>query len=453
MKKILALLFLISSFAQAQYSVKATMSPTIKSDWVVLYKIEGAKQKFVQNSSIKIDTVTTNEGKQALGNFSFTLPKDAEVGAYRLTYRLEGAGFIDFLFNKEDVSFSFNPNYPDYTANFSKSEENKIYTSFLNLNTNAQQELDSLQVAYLKDTNLRLKGKYRAALKKVNNIQTEYLKISKGMYVNSFIKANFKNNPTELITTPKDYMSNMTSTFFDNVDFNNKTLLNSSFITDKIADYVFYINYSEDKEMQQKLHKSAINTVLSKINEPGFKRDVIEFLVTQFETNMDVDLIDFLLEKYNALPYDYKNNKFVNEKIALLAAEVGRTAPDFYWKEGKKTFRLSELKGAENYILVFWSTTCSHCLREIPELHKFTIDNKDVKVIAFSLEDDKYGWESYKENLYGWHNVLGLEKWKNKTARTYNIHSTPSYFILNADKKIIAKPEELKDVKLFLDKK
>mgnify|MGYP000185692316 CR=1 FL=1 len=184
-----------------------------------------------------------------------------------------------------------------------------------------------------------------------------------------------------------------------------------------------------------------------------FRHQVIEFLVTQFETNMDVDLIDFLLEKYNALPYDYKNNKFVNEKIALLAAEVGRTAPDFYWKEGKKTFRLSELKGAENYILVFWSTTCSHCLREIPELHKFTIDNKDVKVIAFSLEDDKYGWESYKENLYGWHNVLGLEKWKNKTARTYNIHSTPSYFILNADKKIIAKPEELKDVKLFLDKK
>jgi len=143
----------------------------------------------------------------------------------------------------------------------------------------------------------------------------------------------------------------------------------------------------------------------------------------------------------------------VKDKLSLFAAEVGRIAPDFSWKENDKTLTLSKLDDAENYLLIFWSTTCSHCLREIPKIHEFLKENKKVKVIAFSLEKEKYGWENYKQNLNGWHNVLGLNKWQNKTARTYNIVSTPTYFVLDANKKIISKPEHLKDVKLFFTEK
>jgi hypothetical protein len=86
-------------------------------------------------------------------------------------------------------------------------------------------------------------------------------------------------------------------------------------------------------------------------------------------------------------------------------------------------------------------------------VHKFLKENDKVKVIAFSLEKDAIGWISFKKTLPNWHHVLGLNKWQNKIARTYNIISTPSYFILDANKKIIAKPTELKDVKLFFTKK
>jgi hypothetical protein len=81
-------------------------------------------------------------------------------------------------------------------------------------------------------------------------------------------------------------------------------------------------------------------------------------------------------------------------------------------------------------------------------------NKKNVKVIAFALEDDAFVWESYsKANLYGWHNVLGLNKWQNKVAKIYQIFSTPSYFILDKNKKIIAKPNEISDVKAFLEMK
>ncbi|WP_158839926.1 TlpA family protein disulfide reductase [Polaribacter sp. L3A8] len=454
MKKILAFIFLISSFAQAQYTVNGTMYPTLKSDWVILYKIEGATQKFVQNSKIAIDTVTIQGKKQAIGKFSFTLPTNTKPGSYRLTYKLEEAGFVDFIFNKEDVSFSFNPNYGNQTVFFTASKENILYKSYLDKSAAAQQTLDSIQVVGLQNKSLNLNKEYKKALKQVNDIQKEYLETSNGMYVYPFIKASLKNNSSDILKTPEEYMSSMNNTFFNNIDFDNKTLLNSSFLISRITDYVFYINFSEDQETQQKLYKKSVDTVLSKIESITYKKDVIEFLITQFESSMNLDLIDYLFETYyNKLPTNIQNKSFKESKQALFAAEIGRIAPDFSWKENGKELKLSKLGDAENYLLIFWSTTCSHCLNEVPQVHKFLKENKKVKVIAFSLEKEAFGWNSFKNTLPNWHHVLGLNKWENKIARTYNIVSTPSYFILDANKKIIAKPEHLKDVKDFFTEK
>ena len=453
MKKFLALIFLVTSFTHAQYTVKGTMSPSIKSDWVILYKVEGAKQKFIQSSKIKIDSVAVNGKKQAIGNFSFTLPKNTKVGSYRVTYKLEGAGFVDFIFNKENVAFGFHPEYPNQSITFSDSKENIFYKTYLTDISNAQQSLDSIQVTALQNPGLDLEKEYKTAFNKVNTIQKKYLSASKNMYVHPFVKATYRNSPSEIIKTPQKYMSNMVATFFDKMDFNNTALLNSSFLVDRITDYIFYINYSEDKSTQEKLYKESVDKVMSKIEKATFKRDVIEFLIDQFESAQNLVLIDYLFEKYyNKLPLNIQNKKFKDEKLSLLAAEVGRIAPNFSWKENGKLLSLSTLNDAENYLLIFWSTGCSHCIREIPQIHKYLEKNKKVKVIAFSLEKNDIGWKNYKKTLPNWHHVLGLNKWENKTARTYNIMSTPSYFILDANKKIIAKPDALEDVKEAINK-
>ncbi|QOD59720.1 redoxin domain-containing protein [Polaribacter haliotis] len=454
MKKLLAFIFLISSLAQAQHTVNGTMTNALETDWVILYKIEGARQQFVQNSTIKKDTIVIDGNKQAIGTFQFQLPETSRAGFYRITYRTTNPSFVDFIYNKEDVSFTFHPDYPEQSVTFSKSNENIIYKNYLTEISKAQQKLDSLQITAIKKPSLDLKTDYKTAFNNVNTIQKTYLKNTNGMYVQPFIKATLRANPSEIKTTAKDYMSNMTTTFFDNMNFKDKTLINSSFLVDRITDYVFYINYSENKEAQQKLYKESIKTVLSKIENPPFKKDIIEFLVAQFENTRNLDLIDFLFENYyEKLPEGLQNKEYLKEKKALFATEIGRTAPDFSWKENGINLKLSTLNDAEKYVLVFWSTDCSHCLKEIPLLHKFMQDKTDVKVVAFSLERNDFGWKNMKATLPTWHHVLGLNKWENKIARTYNIMSTPTYFILDKDKKIIAKPEELKDVTQFFAKK
>ena len=65
MKNIFTFLLLISSIANAQYTVKGIMSPKIeKSDWIILYKLEGTKQIFVNNTSIKGDSIDINGKKE-----------------------------------------------------------------------------------------------------------------------------------------------------------------------------------------------------------------------------------------------------------------------------------------------------------------------------------------------------------------------------------------------------
>ncbi|WP_405564111.1 TlpA family protein disulfide reductase [Polaribacter sp. Asnod6-C07] len=454
-KKILFLLLLISSITFGQHIVKGTMSPKIKTDWLILYKLEGTKQVFVNNTTIKTDSVLIGGKKEVVSSFQIRLPSSAKPGAYRATYNLEGAGFIDFFYNKENVSFIFNPEYPQQSVVFSESSENIFYANYLNDITAAQQKLDSTQVAVLQDPSLDLKDSYKQAYKNVDSIQNKYVEDAKDMFIAPFIKASSRNNPSEILTSVTAYLDNIKGTYFNKLDFSNKALVNSSFLTNRILDYIFYINYSEDLQQQQILHKNAIETILSKIKSESYKRDIIEFLIEQFESAKNLDIIDYLFEsQYNKLSPSLQDAKFKEEKQALFAAEVGRIAPDFSWTENGKKFKLSTLNDAESYVLVFWSTSCSHCLREIPELYTYMKTKPNLKVIAFALEKDTFVWDNYqKSNLRGWHNVLGLNKWENETAQTYQVFSTPSYFVLDKNKKIIAKPNEINDVKEFLKDK
>jgi hypothetical protein len=171
MKKIALLIILISSFAQAQFSINGTLTHSLDTDWVILYRIEGSKQQFVQNTTIKKDTLFIEGKKQTIGTFKFKLPATTKASSYRINYRTKGTNFVDFIFNKENVSFTFHPDYPEQTILFSESKENITYKSYLNDIFKQQQKLDSLQVVAIRNPELDLKKNYKTALIKVNNIQ------------------------------------------------------------------------------------------------------------------------------------------------------------------------------------------------------------------------------------------------------------------------------------------
>ena len=458
MKKILLLIVFISSIANAQFTVKGTMMPPDKGDWVVLYKIEGAKQKYISNTTIKIENINIGGQNQKVGRFEIKLPEAAKVGAYRVTYRDKGAGFVDFLFNKENVEFVFNPEYPDQSIAFTKSLENKVYRDYMESLNFSQRKIDSLQMAYITQGQEKsTKKAYSEAIDEAENAQDIYEGKSKGMLAHDFIVSSKNPYASSPFNSIQDYMNTLTGDYLSNVDFKNESLYNSSFLIDKITDYVFLLNVAEEQTLQQKIYKESIATVMDKVggDKSKLRKEALEFLIGKFTDARNSEIVDLLFSKYyDNLSPDLKDSKLKIEKMKLLRASVGRTAPDFSWKEGGKPMKLSTLKDGENYLVIFWSTGCSHCLEEIPELYKYMKKFPKTSVVAFGIEREEFEWNEYVKKLYGWHNVMGTHpenKWDNETVKTYQLIGTPSYFVLDKDKKIIAMPNSFKDVQTYMN--
>ncbi len=130
-----------------------------------------------------------------------------------------------------------------------------------------------------------------------------------------------------------------------------------------------------------------------------------------------------------------------NMKVELLSS---------FYNQFSGIVRLSEIK-AEYTVLWFWTPDCSHCRAETPLLYKSYIEKlqaKNVKVLAIYLNKDITDWKEFmkdikswlefvkENNLYGWYNG-----WSPFDAfrPNYDISSSPVLYILDKDKKIIAK--------------
>lgn len=445
-KKLLIVLILISTTIQSQTFVKGTMSPVIEDiKYVILYQLKGAKQLYIANTTVEN------------GEFQLDFPEDSSKGMYRLVYDMNNGGYVDVLYSNENIELKFDPSFPSGTLKFLTSEENKLFANYRLQTETIKHRLDSLQLSYFRlEDEVALKFTdqfYRKTLEKYEEIHNDFETNSGNQLAHHFIKSNKKYYSPEIFSAPQEYLNSEKSHYFDFINFNDAVLQNSIFYTEKIVDYVFYLNRSDDTEVQNGLYKNAIQEVVEKIGRNMLlKSEILTTLMYNFAQLENTIIIDFIVENlYEKLPLDYQSKNDIKQIQDQVKLAVGKKAPDFTWKENKTTKSLNEINVASTYILVFWSTTCSHCLNEVPQLYEFINENKKVHVIAIALENDEYGFNHHTEKFEKWTNVLGLGKWENKIAKEYKIVSTPSYFILDANKKIISKPYAFEDVKSYLN--
>ncbi len=96
---------------------------------------------------------------------------------------------------------------------------------------------------------------------------------------------------------------------------------------------------------------------------------------------------------------------------------------------------------AEYLMLVFWDPDCGHCKKEMPKIKEVYDKYKDkgLKVYAVCTEVEEEKWKKYlNEHQFDWINVADFEL-KSPFRDLYDISSTPQVFLLDKDKKIVAK--------------
>jgi len=165
----------------------------------------------------------------------------------------------------------------------------------------------------------------------------------------------------------------------------------------------------------------------------------------------DVYEMDEYKSKYLSLAKNLKctiNDRLASTLKSNANIEMGAAFPNYKFQSPVNTTAKSlyDIK-ADKKVIVFWSSTCSHCESELPKLlEKYNdLKSKNIQVVGLSLDVDK---NSYTKKIaaFPWVNDSELRGWNSSYTDMYNIHATPTYFILDANNKIISKPDHVGDV-------
>ena len=439
MKHFFFLSLLLPTILLAQHSIKGVFSPPENYNVALLYKVTPTLSKYISSSQIKKD-----------GSFEFKLDSTVTKGVYRLVYAIPQEDYnFDIIYNaKEDIELTFNS---ETGVKFVKSLENKLLTSYTNSMSLVTQSIGNYFGSQSKDTTA-----LKAIFKTQRETQLNFEKAAKQTIALQFIKANKPYIPNK-VEHVKTYSNNLKKHYFDYVDFNNQTLQSSSFLQEKILNYIFGMSNHVEDEITN--YKKNIDVVCLKLKDisPKIKRVMLLDLWQQMvDLNLE-PVANYISENYLMdIAVSLNDQTLLNTLLIYLDTSLGNKAPDFSFdiKKDKTaiTKKLSELNVAENYVILFWSSGCSHCLDEVPQLKSFigTLKKGFVKVVAIGLEDEPSNWQNIIKDYPEFIHVYGKDKWNNTIAKDYGINSTPSYFVLNKNKEIIAKPQDFEALKDFL---
>ena len=398
---------------------------------------------------------------------------------------LPSTKFFQILID-EDQQFSLESDTFDFinTLKARGTEDNTIFYDFQRFMKTLSDEAATVQEKIKTSENEPEKEELKKRLKKLGDERISYInKIIQDnpkLFVSTFLKATLDINVPEPPILPdgkKDsvwqyyYFRNH---YFDNFDYTDSRLLRTPLIEDKVMDFVTKIIPQIPDSIMPYLDMMLDK---SKADSNVFRYMLISIFNHFAKSNvMGMDAVYIhLAEKYYINDSWWSDEKFIADmKERIEKAKpllIGKKAPDmelmvvpddhFLAAENDTALKRFPHIGSKitlnnidckYLVLVFWESDCGHCQTIIPQLHEIyekTLKDKNIKVLAVSTlfgEEGKIKWIDFvnKHKLYNWMNAWNPYSYQYKIQ--YDILTTPQFFILDQDKKIIAKrigPEQV----------
>lgn len=427
----------LSLHISAQHAITGNLSPAEDFKWLIAYKLNPTSQSYVADAEVNN------------GQFTLNIPANSPIGTYRIVYAAPQEEFyFDLIYNgKEDIKLDFDL---QEGLNFAASKENIVFQNYFKEINALEGELEKLYDNERIDAHIE-----ENLLKKLQNTQESYESTSKNLLSGHFIRANKPYIPTAHEIGHAPYAYHKIEHYFDAVDLNDPVLQGTDFLSGKVVDYIFHIfrtpprNRGEmEHEMQLKIQTLA--QLLKNVEKP-YQTQLMEDLWTMaVQYNFDATADHIYENHLRDLAQETQNTKLIDRIETYNRLRLGAVAPEITWEEGDNTKKLGELSGSKYYVLVFWSSTCSHCLNELPKLQQGLKELPDTKVLAIGLEDGQDNWKKESAKLPDFIHGIALGKWESRYVELYKIQQTPTYYILDAEKRIVAKPEHFGEVVDFL---
>ncbi len=260
------------------------------------------------------------------------------------------------------------------------------------------------------------------------------------------------------------------SHYWDGISFSDDRLVRTPFFEPKLEKYYKELVVPHPDTLKLEIDRMLLESrsapemykflmvhfVQKYINPQYMGQDAV--FVHLFEKYINAGLTPFFTDKYR---------EFVDRRAySLMANLIGKPAANMEMVDTLgKPVTLYGTKG-DFTVLVFWDPTCGHCKEVVPKLdsiYKAKWKNQNIQLFAVKTEGPDAEWRSFiRENkLNNWLHVTQLpakQEAETKAGKPgyrqlYDVYQTPVLYLLDKDKRILAKKLTYLQIDEVIDQK
>lgn len=437
------------SFGQG-YHIEATLKG-LKDSSCVLGHWSYSNKQFVAKDTAKAD---------GNGKMIFDGKTNLPGGLYLLL--LPGnQKWLEFVYSGKETNFSMVTDTADFvgTMDVKGSKENQLFYAYQKELKNRVKEIESLNKTQTADASVKLKQ----AQDQFKNYRDKFIKDNADTFTAKLLKMSadpevpaapkLANGKTDSLWVFNYYKAH----YWDNVDFSDDRILRTPFLETKLDRYI--------KNLVVQTPDSLIKDTDWLVSKAAANKDVksyvVFYIINQYENPKTVGteaLWVHMANKYylsGDMGVSDDTKKRIGEKVNTLKyLLVNKTFPALTVTDpaGKKVDL--QTVNASYTVLFFYAATCGHCKEASPVLKKFYDKNKadGVKVIAIDTEHNQEEWKSFVSTYHLDEMINGSDPLNQiDFNRKYDVVTTPTIYVLDKNKKIIARKMPVEQLDDFLN--
>ncbi len=436
----------------AQYNISITVEGVADSTAFLGYHFQD--KKYVTDTSVFQNGKTVFEGNQKL------LP-----GIY---FVYSSDFYHEIIVPADDQEFSIHTDKGKsiMNAKISGSIENELFKEFqMNMveNQSSIRELTARLGEPGADSTTIISD-LRAANKSMTDYQKNFINEHPNSLVSQVMALMIKPDlpPAPVGTTAQQARAYQLNYFrdhyWDNIDFSNPGILRTPIFFPRLNEFMDKYTYQQPD--------SLIVTADYLLEKASQNKEVFQFVLATITNKynqskvMGMDAVFVhLAEKYYLTG---KATWATDDLIESFSEAVGKLKPNLIGSPAPRLVvrdTLLDVVNALNLdaqytILYFYSPTCGHCKKSTPVM----LDNwrgvadQGIDLIAVNVEKDIEEWKKFIRE-YDLDCVNAADPFTQSNFRyEYNVETTPTIYVLDADKKIIAKKLDTEQVIDFIQR-
>ncbi|MEZ5013497.1 MAG: DUF5106 domain-containing protein [Chitinophagales bacterium] len=413
-----------------------------------------------------IDTVPIN----AHGDAVFTGLDSLKGGIYLIVMPSMNNKYFECVISGREPDISLSTDTSDFIGHMriKGSKENEVFFADLNFLAAKRTEITALKtqldaVGDTTETGKKIREEMEAVNKQVEEERLGIIRDNPGLFYSVFLRAIQDVKAPEAPEGMSEEEARnykywyVRTHYFDNVNFMDERLLRTNMYDQRIKkymrDYVPKIPDSVNVAVDEIIHRAEGNKLVFQYMVVSMLNEYAKSKIMGYDA-VYIHIVDTYYANGKAFWLDDMGLfKILQQADKIRPNLIGKQAPLMILQDSANNdIPLYSLQNTFT-VIVFWDVDCSHCKKDIPKLENIYPQLKAMgaEVYAVYSQEEWDKWIQWQREHHDSWIIVGNKSGKSDFQWKYNVDQTPLFYILDKDKKIIAKRLGVENILEFLE--